>query len=131
MSTHREAVSAIERARAAWGDALPDWVRVLAEQCDASSQAKVAKRVGYSPATVSYVLKARYAGDMRAVEKAVRGAFMAATVDCPVLGALPSNTCLENQRRPFAATNHIRVQLYRACHGGCPHSKKAGGSDDL
>lgn len=127
MTAVREITSAVKRAEAAWGE-VPEWVRVLAEQCDKTSQTKVAKVVGYSAATVSYVIKAKYAGDMSKVEQAVRGAFMNAVVDCPVLGELPANECLENQRRPFAATNHIRVQLYRACHGGCAHSRK-GGSD--
>lgn len=126
MSAARDALPAIDRARAAWGEALPDWVLVLAERCDASSQAKVAKEIGYSGAVVSHVLKAAYTGDMAKVEKAVRGAFLAATVDCPVLGDIGGNECLGHQRRKFAMTNHIRVALYRACHGGCRHSQKGG-----
>lgn len=123
MSAVRDTTtSAVDRAEAAWGGDLPDWVRVLAERCDATSQSKAAKAVGYSPATVSYVLKAKYTGDLAAVEKAVRGAFLNAVVECPVMGNLPAHECLENQRRPFAATNHIRVQLYRACRG-CFHAK--------
>lgn len=128
MTARATVASAITRAEVAWGAEMPEWVRVLAERCDASSQSKAAKELGYSAATVSFVLNAKYPGDMAAVEKAVRGAFMAERIDCPVLGALPGHQCLENQRRPFAATNHIRVQLYRSCHGGCPHARKGAAS---
>lgn len=114
---------AIERAEQAWAEDLPDWVAELARQCDVASQTQVAKAVGYSGAAISCVLRNKYAGDMGAVEKAVRGAFMAAVVDCPVLGELAANICLEHQRRPFAATNQMRVELYRACQR-CPHARK-------
>ncbi|WP_142850831.1 transcriptional regulator [Telmatospirillum sp. J64-1] len=124
MTSTRESVPAVQRARVAWGEALPQWVQVLAEHCDATSQARTAKRIGYSGAVVSHVLKNVYPGDIAKVELAVRGALMAATVNCPVLGDLPTNECLEHQRRKFAATNHVRVRLYRSCHGGCPHSQK-------
>ena len=108
-------MSAVAAAAEAWGDAMPDWVRTLAEACDRRSQAAVARDLGYSAAVVNRVLKAAYAGRYDTVEKAVTGALMAATVQCPVLGDLPSHQCLEIQRRPFAATNAQRVRLYRAC----------------
>lgn len=117
--------SAIDRAHAAWGADLPDWVRVLAERCDQSSQSQVAREVGYSGAAISCVIRGKYAGDVRAVEQAVRGAYLRAVVDCPVLGDLPSHQCLEHQRRPFAATNRLRVDLYRACQT-CPNARRAG-----
>lgn len=106
-----------------WGGKAPDWVHVLAEQRAASTQRAVAEQIGYSPAVVSCVLKGTYRGDLRAVEQAVRGAFLHATVDCPVIGELRAHRCLEIQRQPFAATNPQRVRLYRACRNGCPHSR--------
>jgi hypothetical protein len=106
---------------------MTDWIDILRARCAETSQARVADKIGYSPAVISTVLKGTYAGDLTAVEKAVRGAFMGATVDCPVLGAIASNRCLEEQRKPFAATNPHRVTLYRACRSGCAHS--ALGSD--
>lgn len=113
--------------RAHWGDEAPDWVVRLAEECDRDSQSAVARRIGYSPAVVSHVLKARYPGDLAAVEKAVRGAFMAGTVDCPVLGPIAGNDCLQNQRRPFSAANAQRLRLFKACRSDCPHSRLKGG----
>lgn len=116
-------MSAQQKADCGWSDGVPDWVAILAQHCDASSQAKVAKVVGYSAATVSLVLGGTYRGDLGKVESAVRGAFMAATVACPVLGDIPTNACLTHQRQDFRATNHQRVQLYRACNGGCSHAR--------
>jgi DNA-binding transcriptional regulator YdaS (Cro superfamily) len=101
-----------------------DWLTVLREQCDAKSQAKVAKLIRYSPAVVNQVLKGTYKGDVSSVQRAVEGALMGLTVECPVIGQLARNQCLEIQRRPFAATNHLRVQLSRACPT-CPNRRNA------
>lgn len=114
---------AMARARAAWGEAMPDWIVALAEACDAASQSRVAGRLSYSPAVINQVLKGVYPGDVWKVEMAVRGALMAETVACPVLGEIDTQRCLVEQRRPFAATSSLRVQVYRACRAGCPHSR--------
>ena len=112
-------------ARAAWGTSLPDWVETLAAMADASSQGKAGRDIGYSGSVVNAVLKGVYNGDLEAVEKAVRGRFMKATVMCPVLGEIAANQCLEHQKRAmqFSAASSLRVQLARACRGGCPHSR--------
>lgn len=117
---------AAQNVRASWGDDAPEWVLLLAEQCDRSTQKKVAEQIGYCGAVVNQVLKRRYGGDLAAVEKSVRGAFLNATVSCPVLGDLPLNRCLQHQRQRFSAVNAMRVRLYRACHGGCPHARNTG-----
>lgn len=104
-----------------------DWKIVLAEACARSSQAAIARRIGYSAGVISGVLKGTYKGDESRVQQAVEGALMGLTVDCPVIGEIPRNVCLEYQRRPFAATNPMRVQLARTCPT-CPHyvgNKKA------
>ena len=104
-----------------------DWIEILAAECARTSQKRAANLIGYSTPTVNQVLKGTYnkgrKGGMSAGELAVKGALMRMTVDCPVIGALPANRCLEYQRLPFAATNPQRVQLYRACRSGCPHSR--------
>ena len=104
----------LQRAQEAWST-IPDWVTVLAQECDRLNQKRVAALLGYSPAVVNTVLKNTYTGDLSAVEHATRGALLSATVDCPVLGELRANRCLTHQRQPFAATNPQRVKLYRAC----------------
>jgi hypothetical protein len=101
-----------------------DWLTVLREQCTRASQAAIAKRIKYSAAVVNQVLKGTYKGDLSSVQRAVEGALMGLTVDCPVIGDLPRNRCLEYQRQPFAATNPMRVQLSRACQT-CPNRRGA------
>lgn len=101
----------------------PDWVDVLREQCKKASQKKTADKIGYSPAVVNQVLKGTYKGDVVAVEQAVRGALMNTTVDCPVMGAMLGDECLRHQRQPFAATNPMRLKLYKACRNGCPNKR--------
>ena len=107
-------------------DQEPRWLQVLRAECEKTSQRKVAADIGYSAAAVSRVLNNKYGQDggrLDRFEHAVRGAYMGETVNCPILGELPVNRCLENQRRPFAATNPTRVQLYRACRG-CAHNQQ-------
>lgn len=124
--------TARDNVRESWGEEAPDWVLVLAEQCDRTSQKKAGGDIHYSSAVVNQVLKRRYTGDLSAVEKAVRGAFLNATVACPILGELPLHRCLQHQRAKFSATNQMRVRLYKMCHGlggpHCEHSKVGGGS---
>lgn len=103
--------------------AQPVWITALVHACERRSQAAVAREIGYSSAVVSQVLKGSYGGNIGRIEKAVRGALLHETVQCPVLGDLAGHLCLTHQARPFAATNPLRVQLYRACRAGCPHSR--------
>lgn len=102
----------------------PDWLDALRTACAARTQAGVAEVIGYSPTVVSQVLKGVYRGDLRAVQTKVEGALMGLTVDCPVVGDLPRNRCLEYQRQDFAATNHLRVQFSRVCPS-CQHRRGA------
>lgn len=97
-----------------------DWKDILALECQRTSQSAAAKRIGYSAAVVSQVLKGTYKGDENRVQQAVRGALMGLTVHCPVIGELRRDVCLEYQRREFAATNPLRVTLSRTCPG-CRH----------
>lgn len=119
-------MSNLERARAAWGVPLPEWTEALAVACDETSQRKVAERLGYSPGTVNGVINNKWPASTAAVEQAVRDQLMASTVICPVQGQIGMDACLANQALPFAATNNMRVRLYRACRDGCHHSRVGG-----
>lgn len=99
-----------------------DWLDVLRAACAAQSQTQVARLLGYSVTVVNQVLKSTYKGDLSRIQAAVEGALMHAEVECPVAGLIPRQRCIEHQRRPFAPTNPMNVQLYRACRSGCPHS---------
>lgn len=113
----------VEKATAAWGEQMPEWILVLAEACDRTTQRRAAEQIGYAPSAVSAVIANKYKGDMEAVCTATQGAFMNKTVECPVLGEIPANQCLEYQRREFRPINQTRVMLYHACRRGCVNSK--------
>lgn len=115
----------MKRACAAWGEDIPDWVTALAHECDASNQKVTAAKLRYSPAVVNQVISNRYAGDMSAVEMAIKGALMHEEIVCPVMGEMKLHTCLDNQRRKFSPTNSTRARLWRACRTSCPHSRVA------
>ena len=117
----------VDIARTAWGTALPDWVQRLAEECTASSQAKVAARLGRSGATVSQVLRNKYAAKLDAIEEVVRGVLMDATVECPALGTISTAACRDWMiaARSFSNVNSERVRMYRACRG-CPRRAREG-----
>lgn len=100
----------------------PDWVAALRAEAQRTSQVKAGARLSVSGSTVNQVLKGVYRGDLARIQGLVEGELMHATVDCPVLGELPRNRCLENQRRPLAATNPTRVALYHACQT-CPNRR--------
>lgn len=100
----------------------PDWLAVLRVATQATSQATVAKEIGYSAAVISQVLKGSYVGNTTKVQQAVEGALMGLTVDCPAIGELRRDRCLEFQRQPFACTNPLRVQLSRTCPT-CPNKR--------
>lgn len=106
-----------EIARAAWGGAPPDWVLRMAEACEATSQAKVARKLGYSDSVVSAVLRRKYAGRMDLVEEQVRGHLMAAVVDCPQLGRIGTPVCRDwrDKAGSFSGHNALRVAMFRAC----------------
>jgi hypothetical protein len=120
----KERKSAVETAREAWGDPLPDWIEALAQCCDEHrSQRAAGQVIGYTSGAVNQVLKKKWRGSLANVEAKVRGALLGETVNCPVQGVITKDQCLKNQSLPFAATNSQRVHLYRACRNGCEHAK--------
>lgn len=131
MSAIRDTLPAVDRAEAAWGEDLPDWVLVLAKQCDKTSQAQTGKTIGYSAATVSCVLRRTYTGGMAKVERAVRASLMEADVECPELGTLRLADCLDWQAKAatYEPTSSRRLLMYRACQScpqntGGPHAER-------
>jgi hypothetical protein len=116
----------LAKARAAWGELLPDWVQELALLAGQTSQRLAAERIGYSQAVVSHVFTNSYTGDLKRVEEKVRGALMGLVVQCPILGEVGRDRCLDEQKMPRSATSSIRSKLYRACRNGCPHSRLIG-----
>ena len=102
----------------------PEWLVVLAAHAKAHRQRKAAEDIGYSPTVVNQVLKGTYTGDLKAVQAKVEGALMGAMVQCPVIGEMPRNRCVEHQARSrsFATTNPLRVRLAKVCPT-CPNRR--------
>lgn len=119
----------LNKARAAWGAGMPDWVRLLAEACAASSQNQVAKRLGVSATLVSNVLAARYTGDMERIEDIVRGVYDRKVVDCPAMGELASDQCRKwRAKAAKGGTASAMVVIMRRACNRCPiHT---GGGDE-
>jgi hypothetical protein len=115
----------VEVARQAWGDAIPDWVLRLAEECTAASQTKVAARLGRSGALVSTVLRNKYQGDLAAVEDLVRGTFMQAKLNCPARGQISTAVCRDWMvlARTYSSETSERVRMRIACNR-CPRMAK-------
>ncbi len=114
----------VVKAKAAWLD-CPDWVIALAEACNSQTQVAVASRLGVSSGLISGVIGGTYGqkgGDLGRIEALVRGAYMGATVLCPVLSEIGRDRCLEEQKQPFRATSAMRAQLYHACQK-CQHRR--------
>lgn len=119
----RVLVDPLEKARAAWGTAMPPEIEALANACRSGTASAVAAQLGYSAALVSHLLARKYPGDVALAFAKIRGTLMGETVDCPIVGQIPTPRCLIEQKRPFSATNSIRARLYHACRT-CPHNRK-------
>lgn len=112
----------LAKACAAWGDPLPEWVKMLAVAADRTNQREVGTRIGQSSGTVSKVLRRVYAGDYAEIERKVRAAFSAERVLCPVTAAMIQlKTCMRNRRRPGAPREWLHHEYDRACPH-CPHN---------
>jgi len=125
----RKDVDFLENAREAFGDALPDWIETLAQEANRSTATAVARRIDYSTAVVSSICRGNYKGDWGKVEAKVRGAFMGAIVECPVLGEIGRDRCLAEQKMKHIGTSATRTALFHACRAGCAHSRIKGGAN--
>ncbi len=108
------------KARAAWGEAPPEWVAALAAACDGSTQSRVAQDLDLNAGYVSWALGRQHARYWPRVEAAVRGRLLAAHVECPVLGVLRVDRCALLRRGGAKISRAMRARLAGACPG-CPH----------
>jgi hypothetical protein len=112
----------------------PAALDLLREAVANSSAAAVARRLRDvsgdkypSDALISRVLSGSYNHDTARLEALVQGCYGGAVVECPILGQIGRDACDRNQRAPFSPSNPMRVQLYRACRGGCPNAAEPAG----
>ncbi|MEE9357350.1 XRE family transcriptional regulator [Candidatus Vondammii sp. HM_W22] len=106
------------------------WLKALRKACEETSQSKVAARLrqpdGFpSPTVINQVLNDKYPGRKERLQALVEGVYMNRTVDCPVLGTIKTDLCIDHQSRSFSTHNPLLVQLYRACRDGCPETRIA------
>lgn len=114
----------VHMVRRKWGANPPEWVLMLAEECDRTSQGKAAARLGVkSPAIVNQALQNKYTGRMDRLEERVRGELMNKVLACPVLGEISARRCLDEQARPFTSSNALRLRVKRAC-AVCPNRRE-------
>ena len=108
-------------AEEAWGAPLPDWVDMLVQACDETSQGKVAKRIGRSASVVSQALGNCYAGSLHVLEKRVREVLDAEEITCPALGPISSADCLNwrDRAQTMTSASPISVRMFRECRR-CP-----------
>ncbi|GEC14257.1 transcriptional regulator [Nitrobacter winogradskyi] len=116
-------VDFIANARAGWGDPMPDWIETLAIEANRTNLGKTAHRIGIRRNVLCSVLYNKYSGNLAKIEERAREALPPPPTDCPVLGAIEQKRCLNEQRMDNTGASSIRAKLYRACRGGCPHSR--------
>lgn len=100
------------------------WVDLLIAEYEAHGPKATGARLGVSAGMVTGVARGYYASSVDTIREAVRAVFGRASVDCPVLGEVELATCRHHRSRPFAATNPLRVRLYRTCRS-CPNNPNA------
>ncbi len=117
----------VDKVRRGWGDAAPAWVKAMGEECQTSSQARVAKQMGYSAATISLVLGCTYSGDLSGVEEAFKSAFEGALVTCPALGGITAQVCRDWRKRAqhFVPSSTRSGLMFRACNACARNQKEA------
>ncbi len=107
-----------------WGANAPDWIKAIAKNCDETSQTRVARLFGCSPAVINQTLRNRYPGDMARIAEVARSIYLSSKVDCPVLGPISRSQCEGEQVKEGRTSSPIRARLYRACRNGCAYANK-------
>src|SRR5690606_29784986 len=84
-------MSALLKARAAWGGQPPRWIVALATACDAGSQGLTARQLGISKSAVSLLIANRYTGSAAAMQKRIENSLPAEVraAAAPGWGAAP------------------------------------------
>ena len=97
----------------------PRAAALVREAAREGSQAKVARRIGYAPSSLSLALSGAYRGSLAHMEAAIAEAFGAA-VACPWLGrSIDAETCRSHRTRPIPTANPADLKHWRACRY-CP-----------
>lgn len=110
------------KAQSAWAPKAPDWIVALARCADGpDSLNAIGAKLGVSGGALSAVISHSYPGGYARIEVRVRGALMAATVNCPVEGEIARNRCADNQVSKPSSASPARAQFPFRCKT-CPHA---------
>ena len=106
----------IEKAVAAWGDPLPDYVELLANAADLLGQRGAGDKIGRSNAVVSKIINRVYTGgSYEECAVIINAAFGGNKVDCPLYGEIAQASCVRNRRRKGHPINALQRQFAGAC----------------
>lgn len=98
---------------------MMDWKELLKNAVDTSSQAAIARKIGYSASAVNQVLQDKYQGNTERVAAKVVEIYGNESVDCPVLGKIPLGRCSLERQMDFSTANPTRVELWDTCQTCC------------
>ncbi len=119
MKGKPENCRAMDKARAAWGEAMPDWIAALARAADGKSVRGTAASLGVSPALVSLALRNKYPRPLGTLRARVEAVMSHEIIPCPIMGMITRGDCAHWQNLPYVGSNTLRVAVYRACRAGC------------
>lgn len=100
----------------------PDVLDILREQAKSKTQVEMADELGVSTSYVNKAIHDKYTGDIEKLCARVRGLWAGSTVECPVLGAINTKVCQDQQGHPACWSNPMRAALTRSCRK-CPHAQ--------
>ena len=103
------------KAEEAWGDALPNWVKLLAAAADQLGQKAAGTAIGRSGGFVSRVIRNDYPGNLDISAQLIEARFGSASVPCPEYGDIPHDSCRRNRRRKGPATNFLQRRFAESC----------------
>lgn len=100
-----------------WVKDAPDWLWVLADEADRTSQSAAARRIGYTTSALSSLFRARYGAGTAAIEEKVRGVLMKATITCPAMGEIGTHDCAtwRKKARDIIPSSSSRIMMAKAC----------------
>lgn len=92
-----------------------DVLQLLQEQAKSKTQVAMGAELGISTTSVNHAVNNKFRGSVDRLSARVRGLYGGDKVTCPVLGAINTKVCLDQQSKGAVYSNPMRVALARAC----------------
>lgn len=107
-----DAMNYTEKAKLAWGNELPDWVKALAEYANQFGSIKTGVKIGRSRTAVSLIIRNKYNYSHKPIKALVQKQIM--TMSCPLVGdVITHENCQTLCARPFNQTTCKNCENYR------------------